>query len=136
MSGISVVTGEVRDRGNVVPSRSNPTANRGSNKTKASPARLTRKPTERANKQVKKAVEQISLEYIEGSVEIVPTPHFKAKSLYRIHGVGEPFEGIYYTKKVTHKIGGDGYTVSAEVFQVEQIAVPKPTNTRKPQVNF
>lgn len=61
------------------------------------------------------------VEYLEGSIDLVPNVDVKCKSIYYLNGMGAVFNGSYYFRKVTYSLNSDGLSISAEVIKAEKV---------------
>ena len=129
---IDPITGEVSYTNN--GSNGSPTngGNKGQNGTSTS-RDSQQTPQDTATKKVKDQI----IEYCEGVIGLLPNPNFKAKVVYNVRGVGSVFNGNYYVKKMRHTIGGDTYTVEADVVKLEKAVFTGHTyeSTNRPQVD-
>lgn len=71
--------------------------------------------------EIRRRNQAIQSRALEGTMELVPNPNFKAREVYFCDGLGQVFNGNYYLKSVTHTISSDGYSVSADVQNVDDI---------------
>ena len=62
------------------------------------------------------------VEYIEGTIGLLPNPSYSAKKVFNIQGVGAVFNGDYYFKTVRHTISGDNYVVEADVTKMGNVS--------------
>lgn len=83
--------------------------------------------TENAIQQeLEKETKTITEEYIEGPLIVLPNCDYKARSIYKLRGFGNLFDGVYYVKSVKHIISAEyGYEkVQLEVLKVDD-SVPE-----------
>lgn len=126
---IDPITGEItyRDDSKSLP----PTS--GVNKGTPS-LNTTRDSQQQAQGTTSTKVKKQVIEYIEGVIGLIPNPDYKAKTVYRVQGVGSIFNGDYYFKKVRHTIGQDTYTVEADVIKLGKINYFNSTSTSSNRV--
>lgn len=77
-------------------------------------------PNEIDNK-TKDEVKTRAIEYLEGSLDLLPNVDIKCKSIYYINGVGAVFNGNYYVRKVTYTLDSSGLALQAEVVKAEKV---------------
>lgn len=82
----------------------------------------------------RKKLKKLTLETIEASMGVIPNPRYRAKQVYRLEGLGSIFSGKYYTRRVVHTISSSGYTVDADVVNVDHIKVLELVTTAQPTV--
>ena len=75
----------------------------------------------RTSDEIRRRNQAIQSRALEGTMELVPNPNFRAREVYFCDGLGQVFNGNYFLKSVTHTISADGYSVSAEVQNVDDI---------------
>ena len=66
-------------------------------------------------------------EYVEGTIGVLPNSAYTPRKIYKLNGVGRLFHGMYYTKRATHTISGDSYSVELEVLLVQKIVADNKT---------
>jgi hypothetical protein len=73
------------------------------------------------------SVAKVSTSNLQCSAECVGMPEIKAQILVSVAGVGKPYDGNYYVKKVTQEMNQSGYTTKfeAETPQKRMIFQPK-----------
>lgn len=69
-------------------------------------------------KEVTNTAKEITEKYIEGVISLVPNCDYRARTAFKVNGVGKLFEGTHYLRKVTHTINSDGYNVEAETIKM------------------
>lgn len=70
------------------------------------------------SKEVTNKTKDITEEYIEGVISVIPNSDYRARTAFKVSGVGKLFEGTHYLRKVTHTINNDGYSVEAETLKM------------------
>lgn len=70
-----------------------------------------------AKAQIYDAVDQL----IEGSVSLFPNCDYRAKTVRGYKGLGQIFNGLYYSRKMTHTINDSGYNVTGDVVMMEGV---------------
>lgn len=91
------------------------------------------------NTSTKKQLENVELEYIEGSGNILPNCQVRAKKVYSLHGLGAIFSGNYYARGVKHIIDGTGYSMTISLTKIDykgtiDYVEPMPESTPKPAI--
>ena len=71
--------------------------------------------------EAKDEVQTRVVEYLEGTVSLVPNVDIKCKSIYYFNGMGAVFNGNYYFRKVTYSLSSDGLDISGEVVKAEKV---------------
>jgi hypothetical protein len=73
------------------------------------------------------SVAKVSTNNLHCSAECVGVPELKAQTLVSVAGVGNPYDGNYYVKKVTHELNQSGYATKfeAETPQKRMLLQPK-----------
>lgn len=71
--------------------------------------------------ETKDEVETRQVEYLEGTIDIVPNLNVHCKSIYYLSGMGAVFNGNYYFRKMNYSLASDGLSVSGEVVKVEKV---------------
>lgn len=58
---------------------------------------------------------------LEGTLDVMPNPEYRARDIYRIEGVGSIFSGNYYVTRAVHTISDSGYSVSLDVVGLDHV---------------
>lgn len=67
-----------------------------------------------------KKITDISMETIEATIDVLPNPKYRARTAYKVAGVGVIFSGAYYIRKATHTINRDsGYSVELDTINMD-----------------
>lgn len=75
----------------------------------------------RTEKIINNRTRAITSRAIEAKFELAPNPDFRARDVYFCDGLGDLFSGNYYLKSVTHKIDANGYSVSSETLNIDEV---------------
>lgn len=86
----------------------------------------------RTEKIINNRTRAITSRAIEAKFELIPNPDFRARDVFFHDGLGDLFSGNYYYKTVTHKIDANGYSVSADAVNIDEVMQATVTASATP----
>ena len=92
----------------------------GTNTTKTNNTTKASTPND-TGKKAKDEVQTRVVEYLEGTIDLLPNVAIKCKSIYYLTGLGGVFNGNYYFRKVTYTLNSEGLAISGEVIKAEKV---------------